>query len=85
MLACRMWGHRHRFVAQGTVMRWTCERGCGAGGEKPYPTAADASRYARALDRSDEESLGRRAPYLGLFPLRLWYWFRRRRAQGSDS
>jgi hypothetical protein len=51
-------------------MRWTCERGCGAGGEKPYPDAAAAARYARAFDREDQADIGRRAP-LGLLPLRL--------------
>ena len=52
-------------------MRWTCERGCGAGGERTYTTPSDAERYARAFDREDREDIGRRAPLVGLFPLRL--------------
>lgn len=62
-------------------MRWSCERGCGTAGEKRYPSAADAARYAAAFDRRDSRTLGRRAPYFGLFPLRIWNWVRRRRAQ----
>ncbi len=53
-------------------MLWSCERGCGAGGAKTYPSAADARRYARALDREDRDEIGRRAPLLGMFPLRIW-------------
>jgi hypothetical protein len=34
MLRCRLLGHRFRFSADGSTMRWDCERGCGAGGEK---------------------------------------------------
>ncbi len=52
-------------------MRWRCERGCGAGGEKTYASAADAARYARAFDREDSDDIGRRAPLFGMFPLRL--------------
>lgn len=64
-------------------MRWRCERGCGAHGSKRYPSAEDAERharafdhedaerYARAFDHGDAEDLGRRAPLVGLFPLRL--------------
>ena len=70
MLACRVLGHRYRFRSDGATMRWTCERGCGAGGEKRYPDAVAAARYARAFDREDRQDLGRRAP-LGLLPLRL--------------
>jgi hypothetical protein len=76
---CRALGHRHRFRADGSTMRWSCAR-CGAlGGEKMYPTAAEAERYARAFDREDREDLGRRAPLVGLFPLRLARALRRRR------
>jgi hypothetical protein len=67
-------------------MRWTCARGCGAGGEKRYPTPAQAARFARAFDREDREELGRRAPLVGLFPLRLMHALRgrplRRKAKG---
>jgi hypothetical protein len=69
MLSCRVLGHRFRFVSEGATMRWTCERGCGAGGSKRYETARDAERYARAFDVEDRAQLGRRAP-VGLFPLR---------------
>ncbi|HZQ65537.1 MAG TPA: hypothetical protein VFA66_09970 [Gaiellaceae bacterium] len=79
MLRCRLIGHRYRFSAEGETMRWACER-CGAGGEKRYGTAADAARYARGLDREDRASLGRRAPLVGLLPLRLWRLWRDRRA-----
>jgi hypothetical protein len=42
MLRCRLLGHRFRFAADGDTMHWRCERGCGAGGEKRYATAAEA-------------------------------------------
>jgi hypothetical protein len=70
MLRCRLLGHSFRFSSDGSTMRWTCERDCGAGGEKHYPSAADAARFARAFDHEDRRDLGRRAP-LGLLPLRL--------------
>ena len=79
MLSCRLLGHRYRFRADGSTMRWTCERGCGAGGSKEYSSAAEASHYAAAFDREDRTELGRRAPLLGLFPLRLWWILRRLR------
>jgi hypothetical protein len=66
-------------------MYWECQRGCGAAGSKPYASAEDASRYARALDREDRADLGRRAPLLGLFPLRLLRAFRERRDKHRDS
>jgi hypothetical protein len=77
MLACRVLGHRWRFRADGATMRWSCQRGCGAGGEKEYASPQQAGRYARAFDREDREDLGRRAP-LGLLPLRLGRSARRR-------
>jgi hypothetical protein len=53
-------------------MRWSCER-CGAlGGEKEYGSPAEAARFASAFDREDRDQLGRRAPFLGMFPLRIW-------------
>jgi hypothetical protein len=78
VLRCRLAGHRFTFAADGATMRWTCERGCGAAGEKTYPSAADAERYARAFDRRDTEDLGRRAPLVALFPLRIARYLRRR-------
>jgi hypothetical protein len=66
-------------------MRWECQRGCGAGGSKRYASAEDASRYARGFDREDRADLGRRAPLLGLFPLRLFRAFRERRDRHRDS
>jgi hypothetical protein len=78
MLRCRIFGHRYRFSSEDRTMVWRCQRGCGAGGEKRYSSAADASRYAAAFDREDREDLGRRAPLFGLLPLRLARAFRRR-------
>jgi hypothetical protein len=79
MLRCRVLGHRYRFWAEGTVMRWECERGdCDAGGHKTYDSPAAARRYAAAFDREDRDELGRRAPVLGMFPLRVWHKTRKR-------
>jgi hypothetical protein len=78
MLSCRLLGHRYRFSSEGDTMSWQCERGCGAGGAKRYETAEDARRFARAFDREDRDDLGRRAPAVGLFPLRLFRAARRR-------
>jgi hypothetical protein len=64
-------GHRFRFRADGDTMTWRCARDCGAGGAKTYPDAARAARYAAALDREDRAELGRRAPLIGLLPLRI--------------
>lgn len=59
-------------------MVWECER-CGKrGGSKTYASAAEAQRYARALDREDRADLGRRAPLVGLLPLRIWRLWRDR-------
>jgi hypothetical protein len=71
MLNCRLFGHRFRFSSEDDTMRWRCDRDCGTEGAKRYPTAGDAQRYARGLDREDREDLGRNAPLVGLFPLRL--------------
>lgn len=81
MLRCRLLGHKYRFAASGRTMRWRCSRACGACGSKDYPTTAEAERYAAALDREDSEDLGRRAPLLGLFPLRLGRAIRRARGR----
>jgi hypothetical protein len=78
MLRCRLLGHRFRFTSDAETMRWRCARGCDVGGEKRYPSAEDAARYARALDREDREDLGRRAPLVALFPLRLMRAARKR-------
>jgi len=59
-------------------MRWACQRGCGAGGNKVYPSPAEALRYAADFDREDLDELGRRAPILGMFPLRVWHKLRQR-------
>lgn len=80
MLMCKVLGHRPTFWAEGSTMRWECERGCGeVEGSKTYASAADAERYAKALDKRDNEDIGKRAPLLGLLPLRIWRWFRDRR------
>lgn len=60
-------------------MLWECQRGCGMAGTKTYPTAAEAERYARAFDREDRADLGKRAPLIGLLPLRLARALRRGR------
>jgi hypothetical protein len=78
--SCRLIGHRYRFWSDGETMRWECRRrGCDAGGSKRYATAEEASRYAGAFDREDRDDLGKRAPLLGLFPLRLARALRRRK------
>jgi hypothetical protein len=70
MRSCRLLGHRFRFWADDRTLRWMCER-CGESHEKHYPTAEQAQRYARAFDREDREDVGKRAPLVGLFPLRM--------------
>ena len=68
VIACRVFGHRHRFSATGTTMSWACAR-CGAeGGSKTYESAAEAERYARAFDR-DESKAGSAHPTLSTLPL----------------
>ncbi len=71
MLRCSVFSHRYRFSSERDTTRWHCRRGCGAGGDKRYASADAARRYAIAFDREDREDLGRRAPLVGLFPLRL--------------
>lgn len=80
MLRCRLLGHRFRFSAEGETMLWRCDRCDALGGSKRYGTTEDAERYARAFDREDREDLGRRPPLVGLFPLRLIRFLRRRRS-----
>jgi hypothetical protein len=82
MLRCRILGHRFRFSNQGRELLWTCEHGCGIGGRKLYPTPEQARRYAASFNREDRENLGRRAPLVGLFPLRL---LRSTRKRGRDA
>jgi hypothetical protein len=75
--ACRVFGHQPVFRADGRTMRWAGER-CGhAEGVKEYPNAADARRYAAAFNKRDTDDLGKRAPLIGLLPLRLWRRLRR--------
>jgi hypothetical protein len=84
MVRCRLLGHRFRFSAERETMRWECRR-CGADGSKLYPSAEQAQRYASAFDREDRSDLGRRAPLVGLLPLRIARAFReRRRASGVE-
>ena len=77
-LACQVFGHSPVFSVDGLTLRWECERGCGDGGSKRYSSAEDARRYAAAFNRKDSADLGKRAPLLGLLPLRVWRRFRRR-------
>jgi len=77
MLRCRVMGHRPHFWTEGATLHWGCER-CGEQmGEKAYPSAGDAERYARGLNIEDRDKTGHRAP-LGALPLRLWRMIRRR-------
>ncbi len=71
-MGCTLFGHDYTFGTEGPTMRWQCSRGCDAGGSKTYPSAQHAARYATAFNRRDTEDLGRRAPLIGLLPLRLW-------------
>lgn len=84
-LACRVLGHRYRFRAEGTVMTWECERACRASGAKAYASSAEASRFAAAFDREDRDDLGRRAPLIGLLPLRAWQALGSRRSARRTS
>lgn len=76
-MACRVFGHQPVFAADGRRMQWACTRCGGAAGAKHYPSAADARRYAAAFNQRDVDALGKRAPLLGLLPLRLWRRWRR--------
>jgi hypothetical protein len=80
-LVCRILGHRPMFGTVGCVMHWKCDRGCGgASGSKQYETVQEAQRYAAAFNRRDTADLGKRAPLLGLLPLRLWRAYRTTRS-----
>lgn len=76
MLACRLLGHRYAFRADGRTMHWSCERGCGAAGSKRYESPETAARFATAFDHRDSADTGRRAPLLGMFPLRVFHRLR---------
>lgn len=69
---CQIFGHDYTFGADGATLRWQCRRGCGDGGSKVYDSSDAANRYAAAFNRRDSDDLGKRAPLLGLLPLRLW-------------
>jgi hypothetical protein len=64
------------------MLRWQCQR-CGDGGEKCYATREQAQRYAQAFDREDSQDLGRRAPFVGLLPLRAAWMAKARRNRSS--
>jgi hypothetical protein len=74
-----VFGHQPVFRADGSSMLWECGRCGGEGGSKTYDCAESAARYAAALNRRDSADLGKRAPLLGLLPLRLWRLMRSRR------
>lgn len=75
---CRILGHRIAFEADGSTMRWHCERGCGeGGGAKTYATPEQARRYAAAFDKRDSDHVVERAPVITLLPLRLLRRFSR--------
>jgi hypothetical protein len=75
--ACRVFGHQPTFEVEGNTMHWACAR-CGeAPGAKEYGSPEDAQRFASAFNKRDADDLGKRAPLLGLLPLRIWRWVRR--------
>jgi hypothetical protein len=76
---CVFVGHRVRFHAQDRTMTWACEWCGGHAGSKTYDSAVAARKYARAFDRRDGQDVGKRAPLLGMFPLRLWRFLRNRK------
>jgi hypothetical protein len=78
VLACRVFGHRYRFWAEGATMRWECSHDCGEAHSKQDASADDAARFARAFDREDRDTIGRRARW-SLLPLQL-----ARRLAGHD-
>ena len=83
-LRCRLLGHRYRFTADDATLNWRCEReGCAVAGSKRYESAAKAERFAAAFDREDRDEIGRRAPLLGLLPLRVWYRLKHGRQRAS--
>ncbi len=82
--ACKVFGHDMTFQAEDRSMRWSCTRGCEAGGAKEYPTSEEAAHFAAAFDKRENRDLGKRAPLIGLLPLRLWHRLHNnQRAEGS--
>jgi hypothetical protein len=77
MFTCRLLGHDPLFTHDGASMRWECRRGCGDGGAKVYPSAAEAQKYAAAFNVKGGAS-GDRAPLIALLPLRIWNRLRQR-------
>jgi hypothetical protein len=75
--ACRVFGHQPTFRAEGRTMRWACARCGNSSGAKEYGSAAEAGRYAAAFNKRDGDDLGKRAPLIGLLPLRIWRRLRR--------
>ena len=73
--ACRVFGHDFVFRTMDNQMLWECSR-CPAGADKTYATAVEAQRLAKAFNVRDNADLGKRAPLIGLFPLRLWRKFK---------
>jgi hypothetical protein len=57
-LACRVFGCRWRFGAEGPELSWWCERGCPSGGRKVYESAQEAAAMAAAMDREPRSPLG---------------------------
>jgi hypothetical protein len=76
---CAALGHSPEFEARGGVLLWRCRR-CGEPlGEKDYGDPDRARRYATAFGRRESDQLGRNAPLVGLFPLRIAHALRSRR------
>ena len=73
---CFIFDHDMQFEARGRRMDWSCRRGCDEGGSKVYPRPEDAARFSAAFNRRSNDDLGRRAPLIGLLPLRLWHRLR---------
>jgi len=69
---CAVFAHDYSFEASGSELIWRCTRGCGAEGRRTYSSAAQAAQLAAAFNRRDTDDLGKRAPLIGLLPLRLW-------------
>lgn|GEM_PF-951668 len=84
-LGCRIFGHDYSFRADGRTMTWFCSRNCGSTGAKHYESSAQAQRYAAAFDKRDRDDLGRRAPLIGLLPLRIWRWLSRKDHKSQRS
>lgn len=66
-------------------MTWACERCRNEFGHKDYTTERDAQRYAATFDRRESDNMGRGAPLIGLFPLRIWHKFRAARLNNREA